>query len=291
MFVMNTIVLALDGSDAAKRAIPFALGLARESKSRIVIAHVDERMGTRGRAPIDVEEEGIRAEIQTLVKDLAAEGTEATIEIGEMVSRAGEIARAIADIAEKSKADLIVTGTRGHSEISGLFVGSVTQRLLHIAKQPVLAVPGASELAGGKALFKAIVLALDGSEGSKRAIPVARELARLGGAKIVIAHIEERTVGKGGGPIHPDEKEIRADIDKLAEELSNEGIETQVRAADVMVGGPAHVIASIADESGADLIVTGTRGHTAVSGLLLGGVTLRLLHIAHQPVLAVPEPG
>ena len=71
--------------------------------------------------------------------------------------------------------------------------------------------------------------------------------------------------------------------------LSNEGTETKVRAADVMVGGPAHVIASIADESGAGLIVTGTRGHTAVSGLLLGGVTLRLLHIARKPVLAVPE--
>ena len=289
MFRMNTIVLALDGSGAAKRAIPFARGLARESKSKIVIAHIDERMGTRGQAPIDVEEERIRAEIQTLLKDLADEGIEARFQTGEMISRGAEIAHAIADIAEKSKADLIVTGTRGHSEIPGLFVGSVTQRLLHICKQPVLAVPGSAEFTRGEAPFKTIVLALDGSEGSKRAIPVARELARLGGAKIVIAHIEERTIGKGGGPIHPDEEEIRAEIDKLAEELSNEGTETKVRAADVMVGGPAHVIASIADESGAGLIVTGTRGHTAVSGLLLGGVTLRLLHIARKPVLAVPE--
>ena len=142
MFKMNTIVLALDGSQGARRAIPFAVGLARESKSRIVIVHIDERMGTRDRAPIDVEEEGIRAEIQTLVKDLAAEGIEARIEIGEMISRTGEIARAITDIAEKSDADLIVTGTRGRSEIAGLLVGSVVQRLLHIAKQPVLAVPG-----------------------------------------------------------------------------------------------------------------------------------------------------
>jgi nucleotide-binding universal stress UspA family protein len=107
-----------------------------------VIVHIDERMGTSGRAPIDVEEEGIRAEIQTLVKDLAAEGIEARIEIGEMISRTGEIAQAIADIAEKSDADLIVTGTRGRSEIAGLLVGSVVQRLLHISKQPVLAVPG-----------------------------------------------------------------------------------------------------------------------------------------------------
>jgi nucleotide-binding universal stress UspA family protein len=145
MFKVNTIVLALDGSDGAKRAIPFAVGLAQESKAGIVIAHIDERMGTRGQAPIDIEEERIQAEIQTLVKELAAEGIEARIEIGEMASRGAEIAHAIADIAEKSKADLIVTGTRGHSEIAGLFVGSVVQRLLHFSNQPVLAVPGADE--------------------------------------------------------------------------------------------------------------------------------------------------
>ena len=137
-------------------------------------------------------------------------------------------------------------------------------------------------------MFKTIVLALDGSEGAKKAIPVAVELARAGGGKIVIAHAEERTIGKGGGPIHADEKEIRQELDDLAAELSEQGIEATVRAEDVMVGGPGHVVASIADEVGADLIVAGTRGHTALSGLLLGSVTHRLLHIAGRPVLAVP---
>ncbi len=57
----------------------------------------------------------------------------------------------------------------------------------------------------------------------------------------------------------------------------------------VMVGGAAHPIASIADDADADLIVCGTRGHSAVAGLLLGSVTQRLLHLARQPVLVVPE--
>ncbi len=48
MFETNTIVLALDGSEGATRAIPLAVGLARESGSRIVIAHVDERMRFAG---------------------------------------------------------------------------------------------------------------------------------------------------------------------------------------------------------------------------------------------------
>ncbi len=57
------------------------------------------------------------------------------------------------------------------------------------------------------------------------------------------------------------------------------------------VGGAAHSIADAAQESGSDVIVVGTRGHTALGGLLVGSVTERLLHIAPCPVLAVPTRG
>ena len=48
---------------------------------------------------------------------------------------------AIVEIAEEANADLIVAGTRGHSPLAGLLLGSVTQRLLHIARCPVLVAP------------------------------------------------------------------------------------------------------------------------------------------------------
>jgi nucleotide-binding universal stress UspA family protein len=140
-------------------------------------------------------------------------------------------------------------------------------------------------------MFNTIVLALDGSEGSQRAIPLAVELAQRDNAKIVIVHVDERIVGKGGGDIHADEPEIQTEIRKRAEELSKQGIDADVVLRDVMVGGPAHPIAEVAAERGADLIVAGTRGHSAVAGLLVGSVTQRLLHLAHQPVLAVPPPA
>lgn len=69
-------------------------------------------------------------------------------------------------------------------------------------------------------MFDAIVLALDGSEGSQNAVPVATELARQDGARIVIAHVEQGTAGKGGGPIIATEDEIQSRIHKQAEELS-----------------------------------------------------------------------
>ena len=138
-------------------------------------------------------------------------------------------------------------------------------------------------------MFKTIVLALDGSEGSKKAIPVATELARQDGARIVIAHVEQDIAGKGGGPIIATEDEIQSDIRSQAEELSADGLEASVEVRNLMVGGPAHAIAEIADEANADLIVAGSHGHTALAGFLLGSVTQRLLNVANCPVLVVPS--
>ena len=139
--MFKAIVLALDGSETAKRGIPIAVELAKEGKGKIVIAHVEERMATKGRAPLHVNEDQIQEELQALVKDLDGDGIEASIEMGDVMAGGSGVAHAIADIADKSNADLIVAGTRGHSPVEGLLLGSVTQRLLHIAKQPVLVVP------------------------------------------------------------------------------------------------------------------------------------------------------
>ena len=139
--MFKSIVLALDGSEGAKRGIPIAVELAKAGEAKIVIAHVEERMATKGRAPLEVDEDEIQAELRAMVKDFAADGIEASLEMGDVMAGGAGTAHAIADIAERSKADLIVTGTRGHSPVAGLLVGSVTQRLLHIAKQPILVVP------------------------------------------------------------------------------------------------------------------------------------------------------
>ena len=138
-------------------------------------------------------------------------------------------------------------------------------------------------------MFKSIVLALDGSDGSKTAIPFARELARRNNSKLVVAHVEEDVVGKGGGPIHATEDEIQAEIRKVAEELSEDSIYTLMEMSSVTLGGPARGIVAIADKVGADLVVCGTRGRSAVTGTFLGSVAQRLLHLAKQPVLVVPE--
>jgi nucleotide-binding universal stress UspA family protein len=138
-------------------------------------------------------------------------------------------------------------------------------------------------------MFNAIVLALDGSDGAKKVIPVAAELAEKEQATIVIAHVTEYMAAKGGELPRIDEDQIYAEINNEAKELSDGGIEPTVELADTVLGGPARAIVEIADRTGGDLIVTGTRGHSSLAGVALGSVAHRLLHIAKRPTLAVPS--
>jgi nucleotide-binding universal stress UspA family protein len=140
-------------------------------------------------------------------------------------------------------------------------------------------------------MYKKVMWATDGSDAADRALPHAKALAVDGGGPLTVVYCEEFTFpGKGGGslPVHANEDEIQAKIDRQVADLSSDGPGATLQTAHSKVGGAAHAIAEIAAAENVDMIVVGTRGRTALTGLLLGGVTQRLLHIAHCPVLAVP---
>jgi len=132
------------------------------------------------------------------------------------------------------------------------------------------------------------VWATDGSEAADRGLPYVRELAGTFGAKVIVAHSEEFLLGPraGGQPVHVDEDDLQAKIKRQVEELGDAGVDAKWE----LIGGPslegaAHMVAEVARQAGADLIVVGTRGRTALAGLLVGAVTQRLLHIAPCAVL------
>jgi len=85
-----------------------------------------------------------------------------------------------------------------------------------------------------------------------------------------------------------DDDDFKANIQAQAEKLRAEGIKAEVVLESIRLGGPAHVIADVAESVAADLIVVGTRGRSLLSEVILGSVPIRLLQVAHRPVLVVP---
>ncbi len=136
-----------------------------------------------------------------------------------------------------------------------------------------------------------IVVGVDGSDWSDRALAAAAEIAKRDGASLVLCHVVERIAAKGDmAPLHADEPELKEAIEKRAAELREEGIDAEVRMEAIILGGPARSIADVAEEVGADLVVVGTRGRSALGGAILGSVTQKLLHLVSCPVLCVPAP-
>lgn len=139
--MFKRIVCATDGSSSAERALDYAKALATEQGAELVVVHVDEVMaGPRATGlSVNADEPDIVQKIKKQVADLEASGLKASLVLGTRI--AGGAAQAISDAADAADADLIVVGTRGHTPIAGLLLGSVTQRLLHITHRPVLVIP------------------------------------------------------------------------------------------------------------------------------------------------------
>jgi nucleotide-binding universal stress UspA family protein len=143
--MLKTLVWATDGSAAADRALPCLRSLAGARGARVVAMHcVEFVIGPHvAGLPAHFDQTELTAKIERQVAQLRADGIDARLEI---LGNPGDgAARTIAQAACDVGADLIVVGTRGHSPAVELLLGSVTQRLLHIAHCPVVVVPPGAE--------------------------------------------------------------------------------------------------------------------------------------------------
>jgi nucleotide-binding universal stress UspA family protein len=140
--MFKRVVWATDGSDDADRALPQAKAFAAEGGGTLLVVHCEEMTlpGKGGGSfPRNANEDELQEKIERQVADLSNEGVPASLHL--VKSQVGGAAHAIAEVATEEQADVIVVGTRGHTVLGGLLVGSVAQRILHIAPCPVLVVP------------------------------------------------------------------------------------------------------------------------------------------------------
>lgn len=136
-------------------------------------------------------------------------------------------------------------------------------------------------------MFARILLSVDGSETSQRAVPLVGELARRFDAEVIVFHVAEWEPG----PLGPRAKEPVDTAAELAEQIAGDLSDGGVRAVpethSASHGKVAGEIVDTADRREVDLIVMGSRGLSELGALLLGSVAYRVLQTSRRPVLIV----
>jgi nucleotide-binding universal stress UspA family protein len=140
--MFNKVVWATDGSDSADLTLPSAKALVAADGGSLTVVHCEEyTLPGKGGGSLTIHagEDTLIKKIESQVAELSESGVPAELKV--VKASVGGAAHVIADVARSEHADVIVVGTRGHTPLGGLLVGSVTHRLLHVAPCPVLAVP------------------------------------------------------------------------------------------------------------------------------------------------------
>jgi nucleotide-binding universal stress UspA family protein len=136
-------------------------------------------------------------------------------------------------------------------------------------------------------MINKILLPVDGSEPSHRAIAVAGELAIKLGAEIVVLHAQEHVATMKAAYEVESQGEAHQLVDGCVRTLKDLGASARGDVATSGYDRAARVILEVAEEEHADLVVMGSRGLSDFAGLVLGSVTHKVLHLAHCPVLVV----
>jgi len=137
-------------------------------------------------------------------------------------------------------------------------------------------------------MFDHIVVAVDGSGSSKKALDAARELAGLTSGTVRVLHVREHGfAGRAGEVEFEGREEAHAMVDEAVAGLQAAGTTATGPVRGALHGHAAREIVDEATEVGADVIVVGSRGHSELTEILLGSTANKVLHLASVPVLVV----
>jgi nucleotide-binding universal stress UspA family protein len=134
------VIVGLDRSDHARRALDAAKELAKLADADVRVLHIREGKTAFGRgAPLeDDSEEAAEALVDAAVKELTDAGLRATGTVRATLS--GAAAGDIIDEAKEWGATVIVLATRGLTQLEGILVGSTTTKVIHLSEIPVVVV-------------------------------------------------------------------------------------------------------------------------------------------------------
>jgi nucleotide-binding universal stress UspA family protein len=138
-------------------------------------------------------------------------------------------------------------------------------------------------------MYDKILVAVDHSEISDRAVLAARDLALLSKGEVWVLHLREREIATRTAMVIADETvdEAHASVAAIVDKLIAAGVKAHGEVRNTLFGYAGREIVDDAIQHGVDVIVMGSRGRGDLAGLILGSTAHKVIHLADRPVLIV----
>lgn len=292
------ILVPLDGSPLAERALPYAESLARAFEATILLVRAVQFPGfgvlENGQAQIRAMEEAEQY-LESTAAGVREHGVPA-----ETATPYGRPAGWILEEVPLRHADVIVMATHGRSGIGRLLFGSVAESVLARSPVPVLLVRAWRDTAPRPIVGAPWVLVpVDGSAFSERALARAAQLATDVRAGLLLTRVVPNPAAgleaAGGELAPPSDEEItalvaeaRSDLQRLAQTVREAHPHLSVDI-DVRVGDPGAGIGEAAEEYRAGVVVMATHGRSGVPRVVFGSVANDVIRHGTVPLLLVPR--
>ena len=296
-FPNKSILAATDFSEYSKTALNICLGVYRCMKTKLYVLHTIEKIPQdyrhlpSGTALADMKR---KLEVDAIEK-IKAMIPEDIVEKGDIIPvvRFGKPFLEIIQVAKENSVDLLVIGTHGRAGVDRVILGSVAERIVRKAPCPVMVIKG-RKFTG----FKRIIVPIDFSDCSRKALEYAIATAGAHKSRLTILHVyEESFIEPYVNAANSEEEagEIMKEIERVNETKYDEFLKTiDLRGVEydklLIKGIPETEIVETATEQQADLVVMGTHGRAGLKHILIGSTAEEVVRTVHCDIIILkPE--
>ena len=272
---MKKIIIPVDFSKHSEYALETGAALAKQHNAELIVMHMLELSESIFSASsTDRNEETAfmlmvtNKEFETFLDKPYLEGITVTPLI-----KHHKVLKEVAEVASHEQADLIIMGSRGHSEHDGIFTGSNTEKVVRYSDTPVLVVKSKPESIN----FNTVVLGCDFGEDSISAVKNALELLNELAEKVTLLHVNLPNLSF----LSTDEINERvSDFLKLAR-LEDSGLDIAYTSDHTVEDG----LLNYAKRTDADVVSIITHGRTGLSHFFGGSISEDLVNHSKLPVV------
>jgi nucleotide-binding universal stress UspA family protein len=305
----NTIIVPLDGSALAEKALPFAVALARLNQQKLVLLRLEREVHPVTSKPgASGQEAGEARKYLELVKeDITRPGLPNWIAADQVVTEVveGRSPHELGQVINSREAAQVVMTTHGRTGLSRLMLGSIARETLETLQMPVFLLrPSAIEDSAlpmelmyqetglpkpGDKIKRQVVVALDGTPEAEAVIQPALELCKGSGLTLCLLRVisEYRPISDGISyqaeeVLNSRAFEARVYLESVQSQLAGMGVEITLK---ILNGNPATAIVEYVRQEKTSILAMASHTRRRFTRLMVGSVAEEVMDQSHLPVL------